>query len=428
MKSRRYVKAVCFVCIGLALAVCARSTWPQEASGAPDQQKTVRYTVTDLGTLGGTYSYAYGISNAGVVTGGAATATQTDGISQTAALWYGSSTPFNLGTLDGNECPACSSEAAAPDALGELAMISETAKPDPNGEDFCAFGTHRQCLAATWKSGVWTALPILNGGNNSQAYWINELGQVAGFAENGTLDSSCAAATPFQAFQFEGVIWDPDGEIRELLPLSGDTVSFALGINDLGQAVGVSGLCKNTSVPPISPSSGAPHGVLWEADGTPIYLGSLGGTFTVPASINDRGEVVGASQSSADGNIHPFLWTQEAGMLDLGEPAGAFVTAITCCHTINNKGQIVGFSLGADGPHAYLWEHGTMTDLNTVIPANSGWVLQFSSSISDRGQIVGYGVNGSGETHGFLLTPVGLAQPGARADVWRPRADGSKDR
>ena len=49
---------------------------------------------------------------------------------------------------------------------GESALISETANSDPNNEDFCAFGTHRQCLGATWKDGTLTALPTLPGGNN----------------------------------------------------------------------------------------------------------------------------------------------------------------------------------------------------------------------------------------------------------------------
>jgi hypothetical protein len=32
--------------------------------------------------------------------------------------------------------------------------------------------------------------------------------------------------------------------------------------------------------------------------------------------------------------------------------------------------------------------------------------LLFSESINDRGQIAGWGVNPSGEVHGFLLTPL----------------------
>src|SRR5437899_13084135 len=69
-----------------------------------------RYTVTDLGTLGGTYSYAYGINNAGAVAGGSATLTQTGGVYQTAFLWNRGHM-IDLGTLGGLACPACNSEA-----------------------------------------------------------------------------------------------------------------------------------------------------------------------------------------------------------------------------------------------------------------------------------------------------------------------------
>ena len=392
------------------LLSCSRSALPALLSLAvalSAQAEEHRYAVTDLGALGGTYSFAYGINNAGVVAGGAATPGQTDGFSQTAVLWYPGLPPLNLGTLGGAECPGCNSEAGGPNAAGVSALLSETAHADRNGEDVCTFGTHRQCLAATWKNGRLAALPLLPGGNNSQALWINNQGEVAGFSETGVQDPTCSSINPFQLLQIEGVVWEPGGRIRELRPLPGDTISFALGINDKGQSVGVSGLCSNTNFPLyINPGASEPHGVLWEKDGTPVDLDNLGaGTFTVPAAINDAGEVVGASKV-ADGTVHPFIWTRETGIRDLGEPAGAFATGIPCCHTINNRGEAVGFSLGANGPHAYLWTHGQMVDLNSAIPADSGWTLMFSESINDRGQIAGWGVNPSGEVHGFVLTPM----------------------
>ena len=371
------------------------------------QAQGPHYAVTDLGALGGGYSYAYGINNAGVVAGGAATANQTDGYSQTAALWYPGLPPLNLGTLGGAECPACNSEAGGPNAAGVSPLLSETAESDPMNEDVCTFGTHKQCLAATWKNGTLTALPLLSGGNNSQAFWINNHGEVAGFSETGVQDLTCGSLNPSQRLQIEGVVWEPGGRMRELRPLPGDAISFALGINEKGQSVGVSGLCSNTNFPLyINPGASEPHGVLWDEDGTPFDLGTLGSaTFTVPAAINDQGEVVGASKI-ADGTVHPFYWTKETGMQDLGEPEGAFATGIPCCHTINNRGEIVGFSLGLNGPRAYLWKHGQMIDLNTAIPADSGWTLMFSESINDRGQIAGWGVNPGGAVHGFLLRPL----------------------
>jgi len=59
-----------------------------------------RYVITDLGTLGGTYSYSYGINDGGLVTGGAATPSQSGGVSQTAFLWSRGHMA-NLGTLGG---------------------------------------------------------------------------------------------------------------------------------------------------------------------------------------------------------------------------------------------------------------------------------------------------------------------------------------
>lgn len=45
-----------------------------------------------------------------------------------------------------------------------------------------------------------------------------------------------------------------------------------------------------------------------------------------------------------------------------------------------------------------------MKDLNTLIPADSGWVLSQAQGINKRGQIVGNGVI-NGQAHAFLLTP-----------------------
>src|SRR5262249_2893600 len=80
---------------------------------------------------------------------------------------------------------------------------------------------------------------------------------------------------------------------------------------------------------------------------------------------------------------------------------------------INNLGQVVGnaqTALGAD--HAFLYDGGTMIDLNDEIPPDAGWTLQYAHGINDAGQITGYGINPSGKVEAFLLTldgPTGAA-------------------
>jgi probable HAF family extracellular repeat protein len=76
---------------------------------------------------------------------------------------------------------------------------------------------------------------------------------------------------------------------------------------------------------------------------------------------------------------------------------------------INRAGVVVGKMQVPGGQfvnfHAFVTVNGKMTDLNTLIPPGSGWVLDEAYSINDAGQITGYGEH-NGQTRGFLLTPV----------------------
>ncbi|HUD98813.1 MAG TPA: hypothetical protein VMR62_04515 [Bryobacteraceae bacterium] len=382
-----------------------------------------RYTVADLGAFpGGNSSAGYGINNAGWVTG---CSNLTPGGPLQSFIWYGIGPLIEIPTLGGPG--GC---ADGPNAFGEAAIISATSKPPYMNEAFCgltgASGDQNQCLAAVWKNGRLTALPTLPGGHNSQTYWLNNLGQVVGFSENGISDPTCATGTPYQVLRFEGVIWGPDGEVRELRPLEGDTTGFAWGINDHGQAVGSSGLCSNTSVSgPVGPT--APHAVLWDRDGSPTDLGHLegvpAGVYNVATSINDRGDVVGFAQAS-DGTQHGFLWTKETGMQDIGGfPGAGNGTGAPCCNTINNTGEIVGFSIDANfNFRALVWQDKMPIDLNTLIPADSPLYLTGSESLNDSGQITGTAIVKSScpvttppawqtnqslctETHAFVATP-----------------------
>jgi probable HAF family extracellular repeat protein len=334
----------------------------------------------------------------------------TAGGPQHAFVWYGHGPLKDLGTLDGAACPTCNSAADGPNLLGQTAIGSEVSAPDPDGEDFCAYGTHRQCRGVVSRFGKLVALPNLPGGRNANAFGINDLGQLSGFAENGVRDSTCAIATPFQVFRFEAAVWEPWGEIRELPPLTkkGDTVGFALGMNDLGQVVGSSGTCATQGLPPLNVTG--IHAVLWERDGSPVYLGTLGDAthtaFNSASSINNLGQVVGTSQFT-DGTVHSFLWTRAKGMQNLEPLPGAFATIAGCCRTINNRGVIVGFAFDNAGSHAVVWINKKVSDLNALIPPNSPLYLLNADSINDSGEIVGQAcvLPDCSELHAFRATP-----------------------
>lgn len=408
----------------LALLAMPVQTVAQEQQNA---QHRLHYTVTDLGPAGNSFSQATYVNNPGLVTGLDTAPDNT----QHAVLWYeGMFTDIGTTGLGGSN-----SGAGGANKFGQVIGGAETSEKDPNNENFCGYSTGLQCLAFLWQNGVMTPLPTL-GGTNAGYGQINNRDEVAGYAEEDIVDRECpgkvaATGTGPQALYFEAVIWGPtQGEIRKLHPLKGDNVGIALSINDNGQAVGTSGTCANTTLP--GPTAG-PHAVLWEKDGSVQELGNLGGTSNravlavgnVAASINDRGEVAGVSalpESKSTGcpgdppnplcfPFHPFLWTREAGMRDLGVLPGDFVGAGL---GINNKGEVVGPSFSAPGPssgspRAFLWRNGVMHDLNALIPPNSPLYLLIAFGVNDSGEIAGFGVETStGDIHAFLATPCDL--------------------
>ncbi len=350
------------------------------------------YTITDLGTFGGTSADAYGINAVGRIAGAAALANG----DQRAYISGIGGTKYDLGTLGGPN-----SEASGPNASNTLAILAESSKKDPFGNDFCGFGTNLICLPAVW-NGTMTALATL-GGNNGQALAINNQGQIAGFAENSTKDPTCPAP---QTLDYEAVLWGPNGQAQELPPLAGDTVGFTFALNNNGQVVGSSGNCANT---PLLPVPFGPHAVIWN-NGTPTALANLGGSMLgVGAAINDFGMIVGGSDMPSElpgfpfVQVHSTLWTPN-GPVDLGTVGKDFSTLPTW---INNSGQMTGASCDDQGNcRGFLWQGNTMTDLNTLIPANSPLYLVFPESINDAGEIVGMAIQTStGDAHAFLATP-----------------------
>jgi len=72
-------------------------------------------------------------------------------------------------------------------------------------------------------------------------------------------------------------------------------------------------------------------------------------------------------------------------------------------------GQIVGkaYSDDINADHAFLYDNGTMYDLNSYTTGLNGFVLGRASAINDNGWIIGLTEGtGSYSGHAWLLTPI----------------------
>ena len=311
---------------------------PEPGGGvsAPLEFFVATYQMIDLGTFGGSISFANEINDSGQIIGSAAITDLGDGEYILRAFRWVDGVMANLGNLSNSN-----SIATAINEVGQVIGSSNT--PPPPVREQCFF----------WDNGIMTDLGTL-GGSYCQEEAINIAGQVVGRAR-------ISGNTGTHAF-----LWQ-NGSMTDLGTLGGN-YSSAVAINSSGQVVGSSSL-----------TDGSRHAVLWK-DGGMIDLGTLGGGGSTALAINDAGQVIGNSDL-ANGNGHAFLW-QNGVMTDLGTLGGSGSTA----SAINENGQVIGTaSLPGDaGTHGFIWQDGVMNDLGTFGDSEIS-----PAAINDAGQIVG---------------------------------------
>jgi len=316
------------------------------AAAAAGQQ----YAIVDLGTLGGLESKAFDIGASGQVVGYTSNA----------------SGDYHAFRWDG--------------AIHDLGAI---------------FGANQKMAYSINPSGQIVGIGYNYGDLTSQAFgWLGGVTSSLGSFSARSINSSnmvvgCLNTPGTTVSQVDHACLWQSGSITDLGTLGG-SFSYANDINSISQIVGASYLSDESTI----------HASMWH-NYTIVDLGTLGGTNSQAYAANDIGKVVGWAQTSS-GSVHAFLFTTDvAGNVTNRADLGALSSGWSYAYGINNSNQVVGTS-----GHAFLWDAGALTDLNSVIPPASGWVLAGASAISDMGQIVGWGKNPQGEPHGFLMFPL----------------------
>ena len=120
-------------------------------------------------------------------------------------------------------------------------------------------------------------------------------------------------------------------------------------------------------------------------------------------AINDRGDVAGAYTTAA-GTTDGFLLTHRGQFIDLAVPGASSTMALG----VNNRDEVVGtYTVGSGGlaqNHGFTWtpQHGFHS-----LDEPQGQGATTINGVNDFGQLVGFYVDASGNTDGFLATPQG---------------------
>jgi probable HAF family extracellular repeat protein len=319
-----------------------------------EDRRLLSHAVTDLGTLGGSFSLPYEINNSNQVVG----YSYTSSFAIHGFLWSRAEGIQDLTTLTGNP------------------NVVVGAGINDSGQIVGSIGIGLQS-AYFWDSDSGLVELGTLGHPGSAATDVNNVGEIIG-----------GLGYSGYGGYFIGFHWDSSGGMTQL-----GAFRPTNAINNSGAMVGIS--VRGTAL-------------LWDPATGRHDLGALpGDTWSTASDINDKGQIVGWS-GGWNGSLFeytPFLWdnglmTPLALFPEMGKITQNEFLAI------NNRGQVVGSGRssvsGTSAP--FFWEDGVMVDLNSLIDPSAGWALRWATDINDGGKIVGQG-NKDNKWSSFLLTP-----------------------
>ena len=289
--------------------------------------------VIDLGTLGGTFSYASDINDSNQVVGFSLNVTPEPYLLAEcgggllaptqirAFVWEGNGL-HELGTLGGPD--SCAMYINAQGQIAGNSFTNSTPNPStgiPTQDPFF------------WKNGAMTDLGGL-GGTLGHVSAMNDHGQICG-------DSNLAGDDP--AHQ-HGFFWDR-GTMTDLTP--GFSFSVAESINDRGDVVGGA----------FTADEQVFEGYLWRRGALTVLPGLPADGCSTAAFVNAKGQAVGSSFPCDGDSDRAVLWDRPgAAAIDLNTviPSGSGLTLAEAT-SINDAGEITGRAVLANGDeHAFL--------------------------------------------------------------------------
>lgn len=458
----------------IALTLFAALVFPLSMTAQKEAVNSTHhhYQLVQIPTLGGAGTNFFDntnniavVNDRGTVSGGCAETSLSD--PNASMFWW---------TADGNVCHAFLWQNGSLTDLGSLAGTNNSGSAwissngivaglSENGQIDPSIAGLPEISAVMWRDGAITNLGTLPGGGyQSAAVSVNSRGEVAGIASNLVPDSN--SLLNFNAnlwsgvgygYQLRAFVWDQKNGMQDLGTLGTGTDAETLKINERGQVIGDSYTSSNP---------GACYGVTlgaftWDRQHGMVDLGGFGGTCTEPLDLNNHGQVAGGGTVANDAYQRAFLW-QSGTLSDLGGSLGgnntgaialnekgaavgfAYLSDEVTFHAtlwrgigkitdlgtvgsdpcsfaqgVNDEAQVVGDSTPStsncqnfDTSRGFLWEHGSIADLNTLIPSNSPLYVIYAYTINNRGEIAVNGIDANNIEQAALLVPCDENHPG----------------